>query len=194
MSYYIIVLSQHNERKQSRKTTVNLFLESDILDEIRKEAKQRGISLNSRINSILTKYVQFYKRAEEVDDTYVIPKKYFQFAIDNINEEDNISQVTEMHRLWVPAFLNDLNIPFTLENFVKYAAMQVGINSRTIDNVTYHRDEEGNHILAFTHRFGLKWSRVLSSGLVTFIEELLHYRTEHSIYHGSFVIKVLERR
>lgn len=70
-------MSQHNERKQSRKTTVNLFLESDILDEIRKEAKQRGISLNSRINSILTKYINFYKRAEEIDDTCVIPKSIF---------------------------------------------------------------------------------------------------------------------
>lgn len=194
MSYHIIVLSQHNERKQSRKTTVNLFLESDILDEIRKEAKQRGISLNSRINSILTKYIQFYKRAEEVDDTCVIPKKYFQFVTDSINEEDNISQVAEMHRLWVPAYLHDLNVPLTIENFVEYASRQVGINSRVIDNVTYHVNEEGNRILVYTHRFGLKWSRVLSSALAIFIEELFRYRTECSIYPGSFVIKILERR
>jgi hypothetical protein len=187
-------LSAENEPKASKRTTVNLFLESHILAEIREEAKQKGISLNSIINGILAKYIEFYKRAEEVDDTCVIPKKYFQFVIDNINEENNIAQVAEMHRLWVPAFLNDLNMPFTLENFVKYAARQIGINSRTIDNITYHWDEEGNHILAFTHRFGLKWSRVLSSALAIFIEELFHYRTECSIYPGSFVIKIIERR
>jgi hypothetical protein len=187
-------MSQHNERKLSRKTTVNLFLESDILDEIRKEAKQRGISLNSRINSILTKYINFYKRAEEIDDTCVIPKKYFQFTIDNIHEEDNIKQVADMHRIWVPAFLHDINVPLTIENFVEYAARQVGINSRTIDNVTYHLDKEENRVLAFTHRFGLKWSRVLSRSLAIFIEELFNFRTEVSVYSGSFVIKVLERR
>jgi hypothetical protein len=189
-----IHLSAENEPKASKKTTVNLFLESSILAEIREEAKQKGVSLNSRINSILTKYVQFYKRAEEVDDTCIIPKKYFQFVIDNIEEEKNIAQISEMHRLWIPALFNDLNVSFTLENFIKYAFRQVGINSRTIDNVTYHLDEDGNHILAFTHRFGLKWSRAASFAVATVIEELLQYRTERSIYPGSFVIKVLERR
>jgi hypothetical protein len=181
-------------KSRPKKTTVNLFIETRILEEIREEAEQKGVSLNARINSILTKYINFYKRAEEVDDTCVMPKKYFQFAIDNINEEDNIKMVADMHRIWVPAFLHDINVPLTVENFVEYAARQVGINSRTIDNVTYHLDKEENRILAFTHRFGLKWSRVLSRGLAIFIEELFNYRTEVSVYTGSFVIKVLERR
>jgi hypothetical protein len=182
-----------DHKSRPKKTTVNLFVETRILEEIREEADQKGVSLNARINSILTKYINFYKRAEEVDDTCVVPKKYFQFAIDNINEEDNIKMVADMHRIWVPAFLHDINVPLTIENFVEYAARQVGINSRTIDNVTYHLDKEGNRILAFTHRFGLKWSRVLSRSLAIFIEELFCYRTEVSVYSGSFVIKILER-
>jgi hypothetical protein len=176
---------------QPKKATVNLFIDSYILEELRRDAKERETSLNSRINSILRRYLEFYKRAEEVDDTCIIPKKYLQFAIDNISEEDNIKQVAEMHRIWVPAFLHDLNVPLTIENFVEYAARRVGINSRTIDNVTFHLDVDRNRILVFTHRFGLKWSRVLSSSLAIFIEEIFHYRTERSVYPGSFVIKIL---
>jgi hypothetical protein len=184
----------NGESRQTKKKTVNLFIDSYILDELRGEAKDRETSLNSRINSILKKYLEFYKRAEEVDDTCIIPKKYFQFAIDNLGEEDNIKQVAEMHRIWVPSFLHDLNVPLTIENFVEYAARQVGISSRTIDNVTYHVDEDRNRVVVFTHRFGLKWSRVLSSALAIFFEELFHYQTEQSVYPGSFVIKILDGR
>ena len=157
------------------------------------EALQKGISLNSKINGILAKYTQFYKRAEEVDDTCIIPKKYFQFAMDNNDEEKNVDQVTEMHRNWIPALFNDLNIPFTLDNFVKYTVKQVGLNSRTIDNITYRTDNDGNYILAFAHRFGIRWSKALSSGIATVIEELLDHRTECSSYPASFVIKIMKR-
>lgn len=180
-------------QEDKTKKTVNLFIDSSILNTIREEATEKGVSLNSRINGILAKYVEFYKRSEEVDDTCIIPKKYFQFAIDNIDEEKNITQVTEMQRLWMPAMFNDLNIPFTLDNFVKYAIKQIGINSRTIDNIAYYTDDDGNYVLAFTHRFGMRWSKALSSGVATVIEELLSYRTECSIYPGSFVIKIFKR-
>jgi hypothetical protein len=190
----MIFMSDQSESKNPKKATVNLFVDSAILKTIREEAAGKGISLNSRINGILAKYVEFYKRAEQVDDTCIIPKKYFQFAIDNIDEEKNIAQVTEMHRLWIPAMFNDLNIPFTLDNFVKYAVKQIGINSRTIDNITYRTDDDGNYVLAFTHRFGIRWSKALSSGVAAIIEELLRYRTECSIYPGSFVIRVMKRR
>jgi hypothetical protein len=189
------LFAMEHEYGKSKKRTVNLFIDDSTLKILRNEAKARGTSLNSRINAILTKYVQFYKRAEEVDDTCVIPKKYFQFVVDNITEEDNIKQVAEMHRIWVPAFLHDLNVPLTIENFIEYAARQVGINSRTIDNITYHPDSDTrNLILVFTHRFGLKWSRVLSSGLSIFIEDIFRCRTKLSVYPGSFVIRVLDYR
>ena len=82
-----------------------------------------------------------------------------------------------MHCIWIPALFNELNIPFSLDNFIKYAAKQVGVNSRVIDNMTNYTDDEGNIILAFTHRFGIKWSKALSAGVATVIEELLNYRT-----------------
>jgi hypothetical protein len=181
------------EVKDKPKANVNLSIDSHILKIIRAEAQEKGISLNSRINAIMSKYVNFYKRAEEVDDTCIIPKKYFQFAIDNIDEKDNRAQVAEMHRIWIPALFNELNIPFTLDNFIKYAVKQVGVNSRTIDSMTNYTDDEGNIILAFTHRFGLKWSKALSAGVATVIEELLHYKTECSNFSASFTIKIMKR-
>lgn len=180
------------QQRNNRKITVNLALDDKIVEEIKREAKHNGMSLNARINSILSKYINFYKRSEEVDDTCIVPKKYFQFIVDNLDEKDHIAQVTEMHRIWVPAFFNDLNIPFTLENFVKYAAEGIGVNSRVIDSVRHQKDEEGTDILSFTHRFGIKWSKALGLGLAAALEELLTCRTKTTVYPGNFVIKIIK--
>ena len=180
-------------KRQRKKSTVNLFVDSDVLEVIRNDASQKGISLNSKINTILAKYVRFYRQAEETDDTCIVPKRYFQFVIDNIDVEVNIAKVAEGLLVWIPALLNDLNVPFTLENFVKYIVELVGVNGRTIDGIITHHDQEGNYILSFTHQFGIRWSQVLSKALTKVIEELLHYRTEYSLYSGNFVIKILKR-
>jgi hypothetical protein len=187
-------LSGHSgSKRQAKKSTVNLFIDSNLLETLRKDALKKGISLNSIINGILAKYVQFYKRAEEQDDTCVIPKKYFQFVVDYIDVEDNAAKVAEVLLVWIPALFNDLNIPFTLENFIKYAMEQIGVGGRTVDNLTYHVDEHGNHCLAHSHKFGIRWSKTLSKAIATVIEELLKYRTECAVYPGSFVVKVLEK-
>jgi hypothetical protein len=186
------MLSEELQPKD-KKTTVNLAIDSTIIDSLKRDAKSKGMSLNARINAILLKYIEFYKRAEEVDDTCVIPKKYFQFTLDKIDEKENTREVAEMHRIWIPAFFNDLNLPFTLDNFVKYAVKQIGVNARTIDNITYQSDDEGNHMLSFTHRFGIKWSKVASSSIAVVIEEFFHYGTQCYIYPGNFVVKILKR-
>lgn len=118
-------MSKQNTPRQPKKTTVNLFVESNILEAIRKEAQQKGISLNSRINSILTKYIQLYKRGEEIDDICIVPKKYFQFIVDYVDVDLNATKVADVLLVWIPVLFNDLNIPFTLENFIKYAIEQV---------------------------------------------------------------------
>jgi hypothetical protein len=58
--YFKDALSQidDGEPPQTKKTTVNLFIDTNIIQDIRKEASQMEASLNSRINVIL-KYFDF---------------------------------------------------------------------------------------------------------------------------------------
>ena len=181
-----------SERQQRvKKKTVNLFIDSDIIKEIREEANQKAISLNSRINGILAKHIQFYKPAEEVHQTCIVPKKYFQFMVDYLDEESNIAELTEILRIWIPVSFNDRNIPFTLDNFIKYVCEENALNSRTIDSFNSYTDECGDRILVYNHQFGIKWSKVLSQSLCTVITELLKCRTVAMVYPGSFVVKVI---
>ena len=56
--------------KESKKLTVTFAIDEKILNELRNDAEFNGISLNSKINNILTKYVTFYKHAEEIVALY----------------------------------------------------------------------------------------------------------------------------
>ncbi len=124
--YFKDALSQIDDGEQPKIATVNLFIDTNIIQEIRKEARQMETSLNFRINVILKKYFDFYKRAEEVADTCIITKKYFQFVVDSIDEKQHIIELTKTFRVWTPALFNDLNVQFTLDNFMKYICETYG--------------------------------------------------------------------
>ncbi|HET7284441.1 MAG TPA: hypothetical protein VFI70_07120 [Nitrososphaeraceae archaeon] len=47
--------------KDSKKVTVNLSIDSRILEELRKESSSQNMSLNAKINSVLLKHVDFHR-------------------------------------------------------------------------------------------------------------------------------------
>ena len=97
---------------RDKKTTVNLFIDKNIINEIRKEADNKGISLNSRLNNILTDYVWFYKRAEEFQSV-TFPKEYFQFVLDNIDEQKLTEFFDTLLSGLIPTVLLDFKVPIT---------------------------------------------------------------------------------
>jgi hypothetical protein len=65
-----------------------------------------------------------------------------------------------MSPMSVNTTINEKNIPSTLDSFIKYVWEGIAISSRTFDNFTHYTDNEGNNCLVFTHRFGIRWSKV----------------------------------
>ncbi len=64
---------------KSSKATVNLFIDQNVLTNLKEEANSKGISLNSKINTILNKYVNFYRRTEETEHLIVAPRQWAVF-------------------------------------------------------------------------------------------------------------------
>lgn len=59
-------LSEEIESKNRKKTTVNLFIDEGVIDDLKEESKAKGISLNAKINMILAKYANFYRRRKRL--------------------------------------------------------------------------------------------------------------------------------
>jgi predicted HicB family RNase H-like nuclease len=69
-TYYLIHNPPNCDRedvKASKKATVNLFIDENVIGELKKEADYHGISLNAKVSSILTKHVNFYRHAEALE-------------------------------------------------------------------------------------------------------------------------------
>jgi hypothetical protein len=75
-----------DSRQQPRRVTVNLFIEEGIVNSLRQDAQDKRVSLNARINEILSKYINFYKRAEEYGSAVIVSTQFAVF-IELMDEE-----------------------------------------------------------------------------------------------------------
>jgi len=71
---------EEKAKATKRKTTITFSLDTDQVKQIEVQAKLKGISLNSYVNNIITKYNNFHKPGEELT-IHCIPRKSFLFLI-----------------------------------------------------------------------------------------------------------------
>jgi hypothetical protein len=83
-------LNRNNKRasssRKSKKSNITLAIDTEIVDMLKGMAESEGLSINSKINSILWKYIIFYKYVEQ-DGSLVIPSRSVKFFIENIDKE-----------------------------------------------------------------------------------------------------------
>jgi hypothetical protein len=192
MSWDVTEDSPSTSTSPNTKTTINLSFDSNLLESIRKEAKERGLSINSRINGILRDYVLFYKRAQEFESV-TFPKDYFQFALDNIEEEKLVAYFDRLLSGLIKTVLSDFKVPISLENIVKYFLEYVAVKSNGYNAVTYYLDEKGYPCVVLRHSWDIKWSRCACSTLAKHIADLLHCHYECEALPKSIIIKIVEK-
>jgi hypothetical protein len=102
-------LNRNNKRASSspprkgKKSNITLAIDTEIVDMLKGMAESEGLSINSKINSILWKYIIFYKYVEQ-DSSFVIPSRSVNFFIENIDEEKWIQEYTDTLEEIVPFF------------------------------------------------------------------------------------------
>ena len=77
--------------KKRKKSNITLSIDTEIANLLKDIAEGEGLSMNSKINSILWKYMTFYKYVEE-DNSMIIPSRSVYFFIENISEEKWIQE------------------------------------------------------------------------------------------------------
>ena len=100
-------LNRHNKKatspRKSKKSNITLAIDTQIVDMLKGMAEGEGLSINSKINSILWKYMIFYKYVDQ-DSSLVIPSRSVNFFIENIDEEKWIKEYTDTLEEIVPFF------------------------------------------------------------------------------------------
>jgi hypothetical protein len=181
-----------NHSPTSKRTTITLALDNGIVKELRKQAELDRSSLNSKVNSVLEKYVGFYKHAELLDSV-VIPQKQFQAMLDLMDETELTKILKADGSAAVLSILNFLGIPHTLDNMIEYCFSRVIRWSGAYNSFNYYVNKQGHTCLVFEHKFGIKWSRIMAEAHSSTIEAVLQYPTEKRVMPSTVVIRVMER-
>jgi hypothetical protein len=180
-------MDQNKDKAANKKTTVNLFIDSQVLSELKGNAKSKNLSLNANINRILMQYVSFYRRVEDLQGVHITGND-FRFFLDNISEDKMLDKFMENLTDLIPSSLNERNIPTTLQNLIKYEFSHMVINAGIVKKFTTFRNENGLFCLMFQHNHGLKWSRILAKGFTQQLQSVIQLHATYKITPTTVII------
>jgi hypothetical protein len=188
---------QYNKKvpstKRIKKSNITLAIDTEIQTMIKNIAEGEGLSINSKINSILWKYVSIYKYVEQ-DGSLIIPSRSVNFFIENIDEEKWIQEYTDTLEEIVPFFFLELKAEQTPENTLKVVFDRLLAYGGSYKGYSSHVDNDGYLNLVFRHEYGMKWSRILSRVYTRFINRTLNQPAYPlNVAEKWFAIKISEK-
>ena len=170
-----------------------MAIDTEIQNVLKNIAEGEGLSINSKINSILWKYVSFYKYVEQ-DGSLIIPSRSVNFFIENIDEGKWIQEYSDTLEEIVPFFFLELKAEKTLENTLKLVFDRLLVYGGSYRGYSCHVDNDGYINLVFRHEYGMKWSRILSAVYTRFIQKTLNQPAYPlNIAETWFAIRLSER-
>lgn len=174
------------------KTTINLAINTKIIKVLRADAQEKGISLNARINGILAKYVNFYKRAEEYGSA-VITSTQFAVFIELMDGKKAAEIMKTDGTASIIAYFQHNNIPITLDSVIEVTFANVAIASGVCTKFSQNRDEEGYRYLVFDHKYGIKWSTIVSEVFSHVLKKTCNIDTSVTLLPNTITLKILQK-
>jgi hypothetical protein len=162
-----------DSRQQPRRVTVNLFIEEGIVNSLRQDAQDKRVSLNARINEIVS--------------------TQFAVFIELMDEEKTAEIMQTDGTATMLAYFQHNNIPITLDSIIEVAFANVSIASGVCTKFTQHIDEEGYRCLVFDHRYGIKWSRIIAKVFSYLLEKTCNVNISATLLPNTIALKIIDR-
>ena len=177
--------------KHSSKSNITLSVDTSILKEIKKQAGSDGLSINAKINQILSKYALFYTHVEK-QESVIMPHKDFQSILNDVDENKFVQNLQKNNLDLIPGIFLERGIPFTFDNVIKIVFEIIGRFSGIYSTFTHRKEKDGSTMLIFSHGFDLKWSHILAITFSNFIKIHLNLDSEYQMMPSTVMIQVLK--
>jgi hypothetical protein len=174
-----------------KKDTITLAIDDNVLGIIKNDAELHGLSINSKINNILTKYAYFGKFIELQYPT-TFTSRNMQFILDNLDETTLAKMFKNIVLHLVPPNLLEKKGSLTLKDWIKYICEGTMLFSGMIQKFSHRKDEDNHLYMGFTHNHGIKWSRIISLVITQLLSDFLDYHATPTVLENSVTLKVLE--
>jgi hypothetical protein len=181
--------SQNTGKKKKKTTLRTVRLSQELDDTLRKIASERGISLNTLVAFILTKFVEWDKLAEEFD-LVSIQRKILRSLID-ATDEDKLQQTaakygSELPREGIMFWFKQVNretFLAGLSNIFRYgnlAKLEVDAS-------------KGEDVLVAQHDLGLAGSKFLKNFITAASTSTIGQTPEFELTPDSILIKLARK-
>jgi hypothetical protein len=178
--------------KARKKTNVTISVDAQLINEIKKEAETINTSLNSRLNSILTEYVMFYRHVSNAKSV-ILPRALHMKLVEGLDEDYFVQALTKEGAGGAFALLKHHNIPLTKENYVKYVIELISRITGQFNYCSHYKDDEGYLNIVLDHIYGDKWSSILGKVHSYLIEKYLGIPTKVTLLPDTVTIKLLNK-
>ena len=178
--------------KSDKKTTITLAIDNRILKIIREDANSHKISVNAKINDIVLRYALCY-RYSEVGGGIIFPPAAMELLLNTFEEDTLVRLYSSVIDDLVPSMLLENRLALSLKNWTEYVFKGMLLFGGSYQGFSYFKDEEGHVNFVFRHQYGIKWSRIISTVYMEFLEKSLNIHTTSSILPSSVTVKTVER-
>lgn len=183
---------EDSDGKSRKKTNVTISVDASLINEIKKEAETVNTSLNSRMNSILTEYVMFYRHVSN-SKSLIMPRALHMKLLEKLDEADILNAFINEGAGGAFSVLKHHNIPLTKENYLKYVIEMIARITGQFNYSSHYIDKEGYLTIVLDHIYGEKWSHVLGKGHSFLIEKYLGIPTQVTYLPDTVTIKLLDK-
>jgi hypothetical protein len=151
------------------------------------------LSINSKINNILSKYAYFGKY-EELHKPILVPARHFKTLLDNFDENQLVDVFKTVILELMPADLFEKKLALSLDNWLKFIFGGVYLHTGIFQHFTHYTDDQDYLCLVFRHTYGIKWSKVIDNVFGELIKNRFKCDTSSTMLPSSVMLKILERR
>jgi hypothetical protein len=114
--------------------------------------------------------------------------------VDKIDENDLLEDFKINSIDLILTIFIEQNISITLQNLIKFCFESIGMHAGFWHSFSHYTDQEGHECLLFRHNYWIKWSKVLSKGILHLLNVQFGFHAETTLFSSRVMIKILEKK
>ncbi len=175
--------SDSNNMEVNGYTTITFRISTPILNTLRGESESKGTSLNSVVNQVLKRYVEWDEFEPQVG-MIPFPKTVLHDIFSDMSEEQIIKLATNVGKDTAIDMAIFMKGRIDVSGFISWIEMRM----RNSDSQIIHRvNGDAEHTVIIRHGLGRNWSLYLKVMLVSAITEVFKAQVKDIILTDSMI-------
>lgn len=179
------VTMQDNHDKKT--ITQTLRINKTILDDLRKESEERGISLNLLVNQIFKNYADWNSFDTKIG-MVPLPKVVMLDIFKSLRKEEVIDIAYKVGKNEIQDIVLFMKYDVNIKSFIEWIQTRMRNSSMHVN----HTVDQNTHIYTIRHNMCLNWSLYHKIILEAIFKEVIHKDVEINISETAFVISFPE--